>query len=54
MRLIEEGTVDETKFKKYCKKPVVVDAYPTDEEVLIATREGKMKSQYRRLYNSRS
>ena len=44
MRLIEEGTVDETKFKKYCKKPVVVDAYPTDEEVLIATREGKMKA----------
>lgn len=44
MRLIEEGTVDTTKFKQYRKKPVVISAYPTDEEVIIATREGKMKA----------
>ena len=44
MRTIEEGTVDTTKFKEYRKKPVVISAYPTDEEVIIATREGKMKA----------
>lgn len=29
---------------KYRKKPVVIDAYQTDEEVIIETLEGTMKA----------
>lgn len=31
-----------TKTKKYRKKPVVVEAYQTDKEVIIHTLEGDM------------
>lgn len=30
--------------KKYVKKPVVIEAYQTDEEVIIHTLEGDMKA----------
>lgn len=30
--------------KKYVKKPVVVEAYQTDKEVIISTLEGDMKA----------
>lgn len=36
--------IDEFKFKKYVKKPVVVEAYQTDREVFIETLEGTMKA----------
>ena len=41
-RYIKTGKIDETKFKKYVKKPVMVEAYQTDEEVEIETLEGTM------------
>lgn len=30
--------------KKYVKKPVVVEAYQTDKEMVISTLEGKMRA----------
>ncbi len=39
-----KGTIDESKFRKYKKKPVVIEAYQTDEEVEIKTLEGVMKA----------
>lgn len=36
--------IDEFKFKKYVKKPVVIEAYQTDREVFIETLEGTMKA----------
>ena len=36
--------IDDFKFKKYVKKPVVVEAYQTDREVFIETLEGTMKA----------
>ena len=36
--------IDESKFKRYVKKPVVVEAYQTDTEVFIETLEGLMKA----------
>ena len=30
--------------KKYVKKPVVIEAYQTDKEVIISTLEGDMKA----------
>ena len=41
-RYIKTGKIDEAKFKKYVKKPVMVEAYQTDEEVEIETLEGTM------------
>ncbi len=43
-RDIVKGTIDESKFRKYKKKPVVIEAYQTDEEVEIKTLEGVMKA----------
>lgn len=43
-KIITEGTVDESKFEKYVKKPVVIDAYLNDEEVMMETREGVLKA----------
>lgn len=36
--------IDEFKFKKYVKKPVVIEAYQTDREIFIETLEGTMKA----------
>ena len=36
--------IDEFKFKKYVKKPVIIEAYQTDREVFIETLEGTMKA----------
>ncbi len=36
--------IDESKFKKYRKKPVVIEAYQTDIELEIETLEGTMKA----------
>lgn len=36
--------IDESKFKEYRKKPVVVEAYQTDVEMEIETLEGTMKA----------
>ena len=33
-----------SKFKKFRKIPVVIEAYQTEEEVLIETLEGTMKA----------
>ena len=41
-RAIKKGRIDWSKFKQYKKKPVVVDAYQTDQEVEIETLEGVM------------
>ena len=35
--------IEESKFKKYAKKPIVVEAYQTDEEMHIETLEDTMK-----------
>ena len=43
-RDIVKGTIDENKFRKYKKKPVVIEAYQTEEEVEIKTLEGVMKA----------
>ena len=32
------------KVKKYVKKPVVIEAYQTDKEVIIRTLEGDMRA----------
>lgn len=42
-RLIK-GKIDEARFEKFEKIPVVVEAYQTDEEVEIETLEGVMKA----------
>lgn len=39
-----DGEIDESKFEKFVKKPVVVEAYQTDEEIYIETLEGLMKA----------
>ncbi len=44
-RCIKTGKIDETKFKKYRKIPVTIEAYQTDEEIEIETLEGIMKAQ---------
>ena len=36
--------IDGFKFKKYVKKPVVIEAYQTDREIFIETLEGTMKA----------
>lgn len=36
--------IDENKFMKYRKIPVIIEAYQTDEEVFIKTLEGTMKA----------
>ena len=36
--------MSEKRFKKYRKKPIIVEAYQTDEEKIIETLEGKMKA----------
>lgn len=41
-RYIKTGKIDKTKFQKYVKKPVTIEAYQTDEEVEIETLEGTM------------
>lgn len=38
------GKIEESKFEKFEKIPVVVEAYQTDEEVFIETLEGTMKA----------
>lgn len=43
-RCIKTGKIDETKFKKYRKIPVTIEAYQTDEEIEIETLEGVMKA----------
>ena len=39
-----KGKIDESKFKKYAKKPVVVKAYQTEKEIYIETLEDTMKA----------
>ena len=39
-----DGEIGESKFEKFVKKPVVVEAYQTDEEMYIETLEGLMKA----------
>lgn len=34
----------EQKIKKYRKKPIVIEAYQTDKEMIIHTLEGNMKA----------
>lgn len=41
---IKTGKIDETKFKKYRKIPVTIEAYQTDKEIEIETLEGIMKA----------
>lgn len=36
------GNVDESKFKKFQKIPIVIEAYQTEEEIEIKTLEGVM------------
>jgi len=43
-RFIKKGTIDESKFKQYQKKPVIVEAYQTSEVVEIETLEGVMRA----------
>lgn len=40
-----KGKVDESKFEKFVKLPVMIEAYQTDEEVFIETLEGTMKAE---------
>ena len=42
-RLIK-GKIDEARFEKFEKIPVVIEAYQTDEEMEIETLEGVMKA----------
>lgn len=41
---VVDGEINESKFKKYAKKPVIVEAYQTDKELYIETLEGLMKA----------
>lgn len=43
-RKVINGNVDESKFKKFQKIPVVIEAYKTEEEIEIKTLEGVMKA----------
>lgn len=43
-RVIKNGKIDESKFEKFEKIPVIIEAYQTDEEVEIETLEGVMKA----------
>ena len=36
--------MNEKRFKKYRKKPAIVEAFHTDEEMVIETLEGNMKA----------
>lgn len=38
------GIIDESRFRKFVKIPVTIEAYQTDEEVYIETLEGVMKA----------
>lgn len=38
------GKIEEDKFEKFEKIPVVIEAYQTDKEVFIDTLEGTMKA----------
>lgn len=42
--IVKKGQVDESKFQEYRKKPIVIQAYPTNEELEIETLEGVMKA----------
>lgn len=42
--IVKQGELKEELFEEYRKKPVVVKAYKTDEEMLIETLEGTMKA----------
>lgn len=42
--IVKLGDIDESNFEEYRKKPVIVKAYQTDEEMLIETLEGVMKA----------
>lgn len=42
-RLVK-GKIEEEKFEKFEKIPVIVQAYQTDEEIYIETLEGTMKA----------
>ena len=37
--------IKEELFEDYCKKPVIIQAYQTDKELLIETLEGMMKAE---------
>lgn len=39
------GKIEESKFEKFMKIPVEIEAYQTDEEVYIETLEGVMKAE---------
>lgn len=39
-----KGKIEEGKFEKFEKIPVVIEAYQTDEEMEIETLEGVMKA----------
>jgi len=43
-RFVKEGNVYEDRFELYRKKPVIVGAYQTEEEVVLDTLEGDMKA----------
>lgn len=43
-RTIKKGKIQEEKFNDYKKKPVLIQAYQTDEEIEIETLEGTMKA----------
>ena len=43
----------EQKIKKYRKKPIVIEAYQTDKEMIIHTLEGDMKASVGGLYHYR-
>lgn len=38
------GKIEESKFEKFMKIPVEIEAYQTDEEVYIETLEGVLKA----------
>ena len=42
--IVKNGKLEEEKFEKYVKKPVVVTAYQTDVELEIETLEGTMRA----------
>ena len=42
--IVREGELKEELFKEYRKKPIVVKAYQTEEEMLIETLEGTMRA----------
>lgn len=43
-RKVITGTIDESKFKKFQKIPIVIEAYQTEEEIEIKTLEGVMRA----------